>query len=542
MRKLILLAAAFALLAISQTVKYGGKATVGGPTNAGSTSQGSPFTLLSITANTFTANPSTLPGLPTIPTVDGNGAPCNANATGYQTAQYLSGKVIYGAWQTNCGAGGGTWTGGIALDIPNPAMMVYTPPSNNITGFSNAANWQFYDLRNLSWNGKGTTNNTPGSYMFTATIGNTIYATPNGGNAVPVLPKIGGSVFLSYDTTQSVTNPAAYQTWAPPADNTTMGQLGWCTGVCDARYCYHAPSENATDGANGNIFRYDTTLPFTSNSSWSNYDLRSPGGAWRSNAKSFQNVVYDGHRYVYFIPYFFNWLIRYDTWNGGSGLDGSGFTNAANYVEIDPTTLNSAGKPTATGLGSVANAFGYTGGVIQYDSAGNQYLYLVPWATYKGSSGNPIFTTTTVRVRIGTLISAVWSPIDMTSTSTNPAISPNWQYYDLNLLQANSSWQAGWPKTYASGSFAGQTTIGGFQLGWASTVGGINMAGFVADTSQFIVRHIVDNNLYDSAGWFVQQIPTGYKTGTMGMAFDATNNILYPAPPGGKLYAIKINN
>ena len=130
-------------------------------------------------------------------------------------------------------------------------------------------------------------------------------------------------------------------------DTTTVNanSTGFVGGVYDGRYFYLAPNNN------GQITRYDTTLPFTSTSSYSVFDTTTVN----ANSKGFQGGVYDG-RYVYLVPNYnganFGQITRYDTTLP--------FTSTSSYSVFDTTTVN-------------ANSNRFYGGV--YDGAN---IYLIP--------------------------------------------------------------------------------------------------------------------------------------------------------------------
>ena len=239
---------------------------------------------------------------------------------------------------------------------------------------------------------------------------------------------------------------------------TTMGYTyGWCTAVFDGRFVYYAPLANQVTGNSGNIFRYDTTQPFSNlqtggpTPAWENFDMitdREPGGNI-ANAAGFQSVAYDGYRYIYYIPFQLQTIVRYDTWNGGNGPDPNGFTIASNYTTFNPTLLGTCGYPAVTGTGNTANLAGFTGSQVVWDAANqNEYLYLVPWATYPNNAQNPTLQSTVARVRIGFMNAGNWLPVDITSTATSPDWAlPAWEMYDLSQLMQNPAWPGNWPLT-----------------------------------------------------------------------------------------------
>jgi fibronectin type 3 domain-containing protein len=522
--------------------------TLGGPT-AGA------FNILPMTIYSFTPASTILPGLPSVELASGI-----SPSVGYQGGVVLNGQAIYFPWQVP--VGGSTWTEHVLNGLPQSVMLAYNT-SQGPNGFNNPSNWTYFDLSTLPWYSKGGIQgnnalpNLPAGFLGNAVAGNMVYLTPKGGSAGPN----GGAgpypVFVQYNSQKAINDPTAYQTFVPPPMGTTMGYTyGWCTAVFDGRFIYYAPLSNNVTGNSGNIFRYDTTQPFSNLNSggatpaWENFDMYlgragNPGGI-SPNAQGFQAIVYDSHRYIYYIPFHNSTIVRYDTWNGGTGPDPTGFQTGSNYVTFDTTQLGNEGYPAYTGQGNTANLTGFTGADVVWDAAQqNQYLYIVPWAIVSSNTPNPIIQSTAARVRIGTMTGSAWSPVDITSTVTSPASSaPDWEIYDLNLLTQNPAWLTSWPATQNNSSFAGLSAIAGFQAAFTVTS---NSSGatfpprvvFVPDTSQYLVEHDVAHDLFDPTGWYVAPIPSAYSFGTMGGGYDAANSILYPASPNPPLFAFQ---
>src|SRR5580658_708150 len=534
------------------------------PSVAATTSNGQAtglFNLLPMNVNSFSPSSTVLSGLPQM-SIDGT----LFDDVGYQSGVVLNGKMIYNAnevWQ----GGNSSWMGAVSAAVPMPVFMSYNT-TQQLGGFGIASNWTYFDSSTLSWYSKGTPqtantgnqciapeNNTyclniAGAYMgHSAYVGNIYYPTPDFHNAY--------MVFLSYDSSKPINDPSAYQTFVPPGYYlSTMGQqYGWCSSVTDGRFVYYTPLGNPVTGNSGNIFRYDTTQPFSNlttggqTSAWQNFDMQTtstnPGGI-SPNAAGFQSSAYDGYRYIYFIPFQQTLIVRYDTWNGGSGPDPTGFSVAANYTPFDPTQLGTSGYPAVAGQGSTANLAGFTGAQVVWDAANqNEYLYLVPWGTYPNNAVNPTLQSTAARVRIGAMTGSNWSAVDITSTATSPASStPNWQMYDLSLLTQNAGWPSNWPLYQVTPQLSTDSSMAGWQEAWVATSNSEGQTfpprvGFVPDTSSFIVEHDVGHNLYDPTGWYVTLIPSTYNNGTMGGGYDATNSILYPASPNVPLFAFQ---
>ncbi len=523
-------------------------------TALGGQAPGELFNILPANINSFTPTQSNLPGLPSVQTPSGP-----LPAVGYQGGMVINGQALYFPWQVPDG-GGSSWTQHVADGIPHTVMLAYNA-TQGINGYANAANWTYFDLSTLNWYSKGGIQgdnplpNLPAGFLGAAVVNNMVYLTPKGGNAGP---DGGGGpypVFVQYNSLKALTNPNAYQTFVPPPMGTTMGYTyGWCTAVFDGRFVYYAPLANQVTGNSGNIFRYDTTQPFSNlntggvTSAWENFDMfigpGSPNGI-SASAEGFQAVVYDGYRYIYYIPFQQNVIVRYDTWNGGTQPDPTGFTIASNYVTFDPTQLGTSGYPAVNGQGVTANLSGFTGATVVWDAANqNEYLYLVPWATYPDNATNPVLQTTAARVRIGRMRGSSWNAVDITSTATSPENStPNWEMFDLSLLTQNAAWPTSWPTLQNTPSFTGLSDLAGYQAAIAVTNNSTESFAprvlFVPDTSGYLVEHDVAHDLFDPTGWYVMEIPNTYSSGTMGGGYDAPNAILYPSSPNAPLFAFQ---
>jgi len=517
------------------------------------------FNILPMIINSFSPSSTVFPGLPQM-TIGG----VIYDETGYQSGVLLNGKVIYNPNQI--GPGGTSWMGSIDNAVPMSVFVSYDA-TQLLAGFSVASNWTWFDVSTLPWYSKGTpqvgntgancispTNNSTclniaAGYMGrSAYVGDIYYPTPDYHN--------GYTVFLSYDSSKALTDKTAYQTFVPPGYGTSMGiTYGWCSSVTDGRFVYYAPLGSPVNGPSGNIFRYDTTQPFSNlttggvTTAWQNFDMKTgPGNrdGINANAAGFQSVAYDGYRYVYFIPFKNTLLVRYDTWNGGSAPDPTGFTIASNYTTFDPTQLGASGYPAVAGQGYAANLAGFTGSQVVWDAAGqNEYLYLVPWATFPNNAQNPTLQSTAARVRIGTMIGSAWSPVDITSTTASPSrATPDWEMYDLSLLMQNPAWPSTWPLFQNNPQLSTQSSIAGWQEAWVTTSDSSGATfpprvGFVPDMSAFLVEHDVGQHLSDPTAWYVTLVPPPYSGATMGGAYDATNAILYPASPNNPLYAFQ---
>jgi hypothetical protein len=461
---------------------------------------------------------TSLSGIPTVTFSTGSVLP----SVGYQSGELVNGKVIYYPWQVQPGTGGSDTLTDITSGIEQGVVMSYNAST---TGFTDASDWTYFDISSLDANAKG--------YNSGVVAGTNVYMVPDGNHGT------NPPTFVLYDATKGVNDTTAYQFMDAPARNSGLGATyGWCEGVFDGTYVYYVPDIDGGTAAastggtfSGNVIRYNTTTPFSlSGGGWANFDMTTVNSA----AAAFQSAIYDGHRFIYFIPFRNKLLVRYDTQYSTPGTPNpAAFTNPAAYTVLDPTQLGTAGLPQVAGVGSAANLAGFTGAAVVWDSAHqNEYMYMVPWAIYV--SATPTVQSTVARVLIGTQSGSTWSDVDITSTNTSAvsAAAPNWEIFDLNTLTTSPQWATnGWAAVYTSGPLQGQSTIAGFQGNWINTASASPRVGFGADFSQFWVEHDVSHALADPTGWYVAQVPSQHRNGTFGGAYDATHQIFYPSAP-----------
>ena len=131
--------------------------------------------------------------------------------------------------------------------------------------------------------------------------------------------------------------------------------------VFDGRFMYFVPSNNGSP--HGIVLRYDTTKPFKDAGSWEAYNAGSVGGL---ATKGFSGGVFDGERFIYFIPFYngaYNGIImRFDT--------AKPFKDSGSWEAYD--------------FGSLAGgaAKGYSGGEIV-----DGFLYLSPFQNTSAKHG-----------------------------------------------------------------------------------------------------------------------------------------------------------
>jgi len=174
----------------------------------------------------------------------------------------------------------------------------------------------------------------------------------DGSRYIFFVPNNNGAVFgqvTRYDTQGAFTEAASWAVYDTTEVN--ANSLGFRGGVFDgSRYIFFVPNHN------GQVTRYDTHGDFTNAASWAVYDTTGPGGAF-ANSKGFWGGVYDGSHYIFFVAYnngsFSGQMTRYDTRGA--------FTEAASWAVYDTTDVNADSK-------------GFAGAV--YD--GSRNIFFVP--------------------------------------------------------------------------------------------------------------------------------------------------------------------
>jgi hypothetical protein len=132
------------------------------------------------------------------------------------------------------------------------------------------------------------------------------------GRYVYVIPSSAGTeIFLRYDSTLPFSQMTSWSSYT--ADSNTL--TGFQGGTFDGRYVYFAPYQNSnTDDAgfndeSGLVVRYDTHGAFTSDASWTSFDMTTLSGG--ANASGYYGALFDGS-YVYFVPNDGSVVARYD--------------------------------------------------------------------------------------------------------------------------------------------------------------------------------------------------------------------------------------
>ena len=497
-----------------------------------SAAQPAPFTLLTLTTqNSFAPSASLLPGFPTV----SGGNP----AQGYQGGVYINNTAIFTPWQYGQSIPHGTvlaYTGG-----PSGTFHCTSAAACGANwSFFDMANAANLPLNCPSGFGACPAADSASGYTCQVILDNNskVYYIPGADQQFPVM--------MSYNALGSggIANPANYTYFSAPASGSgsPLGtKYGWCTGVFDGRYAYYAPTGGGSTFSSSNFLRYDTQgVGGFVIANFAHYDLANgPGGtnvSGTANSCCFESSAYDGRQKVYLLPDA-SYLTVYDTTLP--------FTSSSSYKVLNLANLGTAGYPQVTGNGNlhaVQTLGNYIGGQMVWNAAGTiEFLYMAPWAANPAglSHTTTIMFSDVVRVPVATCspgtpgsqtCSGTFTALDITASTSI------WEIFDLANLVTNQAWATAgfaYPPLYPAGSaLANQFTLGGFQLTWLNVHNAADpIVGFVADYGNFFVRHHASHALSDPSGWDVAQRPAGQTNGCMGGGYDSINQLLYLACP-----------
>ncbi|MEQ1897986.1 MAG: hypothetical protein ABL971_11435 [Vicinamibacterales bacterium] len=198
-----------------------------------------------------------------------------------------------------------------------------------------------------------------GGYVGGAFDGRYVYFAPYRNGSLSI-----GEV-LRYDTQSPFTSQASWSTFDPSANDVGTSPKGYWGAFFDGRYIYFSPEhQTGSIQEHGEVLRYDTTLPFNQAASWLTYDAGAHGVG--TDPDGYKGIASDG-TYLYFVPY----------WNG-----------TASHGEVlrydrrgafDVASSWATYTPAANGVGNIAK--GFEGAVFD-----GRYLYFVP--NYAGFGPN----------------------------------------------------------------------------------------------------------------------------------------------------------
>jgi hypothetical protein len=212
----------------------------------------------------------------------------------------------------------------------NNTVPGLTPDANNANFFDLA----YYSSDNIIFSGK----------LYNAAAWEGLVATATEKNFSTIKSKIIATTWNVFDTTVKSAN-----------------SVGFTGAVYDGRYVYFAPHHTGS-AYNGQITRYDTKDgTFKEPRSWMVYDT---AAKVHNSSRGFQDAVYDGSRYIYYVPYhdsaiYSGQVTRYDTWYA--------------FDMINPYTVFDMR------IHVNSNAKGFVGAVFD-----GRYVYFVPY--YNGAA------------------------------------------------------------------------------------------------------------------------------------------------------------
>ncbi|MHC5081242.1 MAG: DUF2341 domain-containing protein, partial [Planctomycetota bacterium] len=172
--------------------------------------------------------------------------------------------------------------------------------------FTSISSWAAYDA---GANGVGTN---PDGFDGAVFDGRYVYFVPNYHGSAH------GEV-LRYDTKAAFTSVSSWSAYDAGSNGVGVDPDGFIGAVFDGHYIYFVPRSNGST-ASGEVLRYDTRGTFAATSSWTTFDAGSNGVGVAPYG--FTGGVCDG-RYIYFAPYqnasnYHGEVLRYDT-SGNAG-------------------------------------------------------------------------------------------------------------------------------------------------------------------------------------------------------------------------------
>jgi hypothetical protein len=296
-------------------------------------------------------------------------------------------------------------------------------------------------------------------------------------------------------------------------------------GTFDGKYVYFTPVDHTSK-----IVRYDTTLPFTTATSWSAFDA--PG---MLGTQGFFGATFDGV-YVYFAggnsasgtP---NVSVRFNTKNA------AGFTNIASWEKFDTTQLTDAGMDSGVDAAADAGDASAEGGAVVYDQGfagmfydGVRFVYLVPNGT---SDGGPQGVVTRFDVDGGFPDASAWTTFDLGSMVDPTLVGFAGGYFDgqyVTLIPQHGTKAARYDtklpfKDAGSWSSYQVATDAGQYLGVGADGTNVYASPHVATSP--VQRHLESGSFADASTWTA--MPLTSTTGQyQGMAFDG--RFLYVVP------------
>jgi hypothetical protein len=259
------------------------------------------------------------------------GGPSSATITRYDSTQPFSSVSSYTSYSllnvssNSLGYRGALFDGRYIYMVP--LATTFSTRYDTFQNFNSADSYTTFDVNQIG--------NSTGGYggVFD---GRYVYFCP-----------FGSATMTRYDSTLPFTLASSYTavSLAPVTQQRTFGG-----GVFDGRYIYLVPifAVSTIDDFSVTIVRYDTTLSFTSQSSFTSFDL-----SLISVYTQYVGGVFDG-RYVYLVPLKYGTVTRYDTQQN--------FNSPGSYTTFNVNPI----------LG--INTAGFSGGTFD-----GRYIYFAPW-------------------------------------------------------------------------------------------------------------------------------------------------------------------
>jgi len=132
------------------------------------------------------------------------------------------------------------------------------------------------------------------------------------GNFIYFSPLYDGVSFsgkvLQYDTTMSFFSPSSWTAYDAGNSGMLTNTIGYSDVVNVEQYIFFIPEDDGIS-FHAKVLRYDTTLPFTSPSSWKSYDAGNSGGL--IDTKGYFSGAVCGSA-IYFSPYNNTKVLRFE--------------------------------------------------------------------------------------------------------------------------------------------------------------------------------------------------------------------------------------
>ena len=414
-----------------------------------SAAQPAPFNVLTLTTqNPLAPSASLFPGFPTV----AGGVP----AEGYQGGAYVNGLALFTPWQ---------WQ----ASIKHGTLLAYRGGASGTFACTNstscAANWDWFDMTTLPLNCPSAYAPCPSQDTATGYVGlaldnnGFVYYTPDAANQYPVFMRFNpfGSAGSGVTSVSNAANYTYFSAPSPTSGSPLGAGYGWCTGIFDGQYVYYAPTD-AGGYANTNFIRYNTTGAggFVI-ANFQNFDLTTlPGGALNGG---FESSAFDGQK-VYLLPAGGRDLVIYNTTLPFTTASSYKTLNLANLgvptQTLAPSNMTSDKAPSpyvASASSEVSpawNAFDGVAGSYWVGASGICWLQINlgsastvgSYSLYSNGGGAPLNWTlqgsangsTWTVVDTETGVSA-WNNDSLTFTLSSPA---TYQYWRLNITANNN--------------------------------------------------------------------------------------------------------